>query len=143
MTITTAETVALVERVAEELAAPRMWWGMSGHRVTGEAVARHLEAAADLMEREGWDPQFYAPLSGHSIVDALNWTARDGAGDADTRYIARTVTEALLRALTGAPYVDCEVWGEHSSRRLPEILTALRGASRLARLYGPEGSGAC
>lgn len=137
MTITTAETVALVERVAEELADPSMWWGLSGHRVTGEAVAHHIEAAADLMEREGWDPQFYAPLSRHSIVDALDSTARDGAGDADTRCIARKVTEALLRVVLGAPYVDCEVWGEHSSRTLPEILTALRGAGRLARQYGP------
>ncbi|MER5617591.1 hypothetical protein [Streptomyces sp. NPDC002215] len=134
---TTPHEVDLIERSASALASPRQWFGMSGHLVTGECVALHVEAAARLMERENWDPQMYAPFSGRHIRDALESARLDGAGDADTQYVARTVMEALLRTYTGAPYVDYEVWSEHSSRTLAEVLTLLRTTAEAARRHGP------
>ncbi|THA65379.1 hypothetical protein E6R60_33220 [Streptomyces sp. A0642] len=128
----------LAEEAARQLARPEAWFGLSGHRLTGEDVAFHIEAAGRLMERETWDPQLYAPFSGHHLRDALDSTVNDGMGDADTRYVARTVLETLLRLVTGAPYVDYEVWSEHSSRTLEEVLTLCRTAARVARHIGPQ-----
>ncbi|GAA2964871.1 DUF6197 family protein [Kitasatospora cinereorecta] len=128
----------LADQAAEQLSEPDTWFGLSGHRVTGEAVAHHLEAAAHLMERENWDPQLYAPFTGHHLSDALASTAKDGQGDADTRFIARNVMETLLQVVMGAPYVDYEVWSEHSTRTLEEVVTLCRTAARIARHVGPE-----
>ncbi|MFY3807693.1 hypothetical protein, partial [Escherichia coli] len=76
----------VVERALGRLANnPRLWYGLSGHQVAGEDVARHVEATAHVMELERWDPKLYAPFSGHHIRDALDLTRRDGAGDADTQ----------------------------------------------------------
>ncbi|UZI34043.1 hypothetical protein [Streptomyces sp. VB1] len=134
----TSTLTTLAEEAARQLARPENWFGLSGHRLTGEAVAFHIESAGRLMEREGWDPQLYAPFSGHHLRDALNSTVKDGMGDVDTRYVARGVLETLLRLATGAPYVDYEVWSEHSSRTLEEVLTVCRTAARVARLIGPQ-----
>lgn len=123
----------VIERALQRLTDPRMWYGLSGHQVAGEDVARHVEAAAHLMEREQWDPQLYAPSSRHHIRDALDRTRRDGAGDTDTQYVARHIMELLLRLHTGAPYVDYEVWSEHRSRTLPEVLDLLRATAQAAR----------
>lgn len=127
----------LADRAAEQLSEPDTWFGLSGHRVTGEAVAHHLEAAARLMERENWDPQLYAPFTGHHLSDALTSTAKDGQGDTDTRFIARKVMETLLQVVMGAPYVDYEIWSQHSTRTLEEIVTLCRTAARIARRVGP------
>ncbi|MFF3958786.1 hypothetical protein ACFYY1_37120 [Streptomyces sp. NPDC001890] len=136
------ETLAtLTDQAEQQLARPKNWFGLSGHRVTGEAVAHHLDAAARLMERENWDPQLYAPFTGHHLRDALHSTAEDGAGDADTRYVARTVMETLLRLALGAPYVDYTAWSEHSSRTLEEVVLLCRTAARVARRVGPEQPG--
>ncbi|MFF3127741.1 hypothetical protein ACFVRD_36855 [Streptomyces sp. NPDC057908] len=137
----TETLVTLTDQAAQQLAHPDTWFGLSGHRVTGEAVAHHLESAARLMERENWDPQLYAPFTGHHLQDALNSTAKDGAGDADTRWVARKVMETLLRLVMGAPYVDYEVWSEHSSRTLEEVVLLCRTAAEIARRVGPEQPG--
>lgn len=127
----------LVEQTRRQLLDLDVWYGLSGLLVTGESVARHLAAAAGLMERKGWDPQLYAPFSGHHLRDALTSTRDDGMGDADTQFVARTVLEAVLRLSTGAPYVDYEVWSEHPVRTLDEVLTACWTAAALARQHGP------
>ncbi|HLL33354.1 MAG TPA: hypothetical protein VK545_05545 [Streptomyces sp.] len=121
----------------EELYQPHTWYGLSGARLTGEQVAQHLEAAARLMEREDWDPQKHAPFSGRHVWDALRSTAKDGMGDTDTQWVARKVMETLLRAHTGAPYVDYEVWSEHRDRTLTDVLALLRTAATIARETGP------
>ncbi|THA47486.1 hypothetical protein [Streptomyces sp. A1136] len=128
---------ALVEQTRRQLLERDVWYGLSGLLVTGESVARHLTAAAGLMERKGWDPQLYAPFSGHHLRDALTSTRDDGMGDADTQFVARAVLEAILRLATGAPYVDYEVWSEHPVRTLDEVLAACRTASALALQHGP------
>ncbi|MEV5774255.1 hypothetical protein AB0L49_23845 [Streptomyces antimycoticus] len=126
----------VIEQALHRLTDPRLWYGLSGHQVTGEDVARHLEAAGRLMERENWDPQLYEPFRGHHLRDALDQVRRDGAGDADTQYVARKIMELLLRLHTSAPYVDYEVWSEHRSRTLPEVLDLLRVTAEVARRYG-------
>ncbi|WP_329564535.1 hypothetical protein OG711_39005 (plasmid) [Streptomyces uncialis] len=136
MSITESRRTVL-DRAVQELAGTRMWFGSSGHLVTGDQAASHLEAAAALMERHNWDPQLYAPLTGHHIWDALHRTRLDGTGDEDTQSIARSLLEMLLRLLTGAPYVDYESWSEHPSRTLPDVLVLLRAAADLAREHGP------
>lgn len=127
----------LVEQTGRQLLERDVWYGLSGLLVTGESVAHHLTAAASLMERKGWDPQFYAPFSGHHLRDALTSTRDDGVGDADTQFVARSVLEAVLRLSTGAPYVDYEVWSEHPVRTLDEVLDACRTAAALALQHGP------
>lgn len=124
--------------IAEEIDERRHFWhGLSGWRVKGAAVATHLEATAALMSRENWDPQLYHYGSGRQIVDALRHTADDGHGDADTRYIGRQCMELLLRRSLDAPYVDCWVWAEHSTRTLAEITDLLTAAAVFARTHGP------
>lgn len=121
----------------ETLYQPQTWYGLSGALVTGEQLARHLEAAAQLMERESWDPQVQAPNSGRNLHRALHITAEHGAGDADTLFVARKVMEALLRIHTGAPFVAYEAWSEHRDRTLPEILSMLWAVATVARETGP------
>ncbi|MFD8142472.1 hypothetical protein [Streptomyces sp. NPDC059708] len=124
--------------IAEEIdARHHFWYGLSGLRVKGAAVAVHLEAAADLMRRENWDPQLYDYSAGRQLVHALRHTAEDGHGDDDTRYIGRQCMELLLRRSLGAPYVDCWVWAEHRSRTLAEITDLLMAAALFARTHGP------
>ncbi|MER6522608.1 hypothetical protein ABT246_37980 [Streptomyces sp. NPDC001553] len=130
-------TDTLVEQTRRQLLERDVWYGLSGLLVTGESVARHLTAAADLMERKGWDPQLYAPFSGHHLRDALTSTRDDGMGDADTQFMARAVLEAVLRLSTGAPYVDYEVWSEHPVRTLDDVLAACQTAAALALEHGP------
>ena len=113
------------------------WFGPSGSLIPGEAVAQHLIAAADLMRDNGWDPQLYAFGSDRQIRDAIRHTAADGRGDADTSYIARQLMEAALRAATGAPYVDHEVWAEKPNRTLDEVLHLMHASASLARFCGP------
>ncbi|MFD6186122.1 hypothetical protein [Streptomyces goshikiensis] len=127
----------LVEQTGRQLLERDVWYGLSGLLVTGEAVARHLTAAAGLMERKGWDPQLYAPFSGYHLRDALTSTRDDGMGDADTQFVGRTVLEAVLRLSTGASYVDYEVWSEHPVRTLDEVLAVCRTAAALALQHGP------
>lgn len=129
----------LASQAVQQLARPNVWFGLSGHRVTGEAVAQHLEAAATLMERKNWNPQAYA--TGHHLWDAFRSTAEDGVGDRDTQQVARQVMQTLLRLVLRAPYVDCWLWSEHSSRTLEEVLMLCRTAAELARLADPAQPG--
>ncbi|NXY94463.1 hypothetical protein HYE82_08665 [Streptomyces sp. BR123] len=134
---TLATSTSLADQAAQQLLQRDVWYGLSGVLVTGEAVARHLTAAAGLMERKGWDPQLYAPFSGHHLCDALTSTRDDCMGDADTQFVGRSVLETVLRISTGSSYVDYEVWSEHPMRTLGEVLTACRTASALALQHGP------
>jgi hypothetical protein len=127
----------MISQTFEELYRPQTWYGLSGARVTGEQLARHLEAAARLMERDDWDPQVQAPYSGRYLYDALRLTAEHGEGDADTMFVARKVMETLLRIHTGAPFVAYEAWSEHRDRTLHDVLTLLRAAATVARETAP------
>jgi len=48
---TTDEALPAVAELAEY---PNFWTGPSGEQVTGEQVARHLEATAALLDKHGW-----------------------------------------------------------------------------------------
>ncbi|MFL4496524.1 hypothetical protein ACJ6WD_35580 [Streptomyces sp. VTCC 41912] len=131
--------VELIIQSAALASQPTFWWGPSGGRVTGEEVAAHLEAAADLMEQRGWDPQLYAPWSGYNLPDALRETIHDGLGSDDTRFTALRLMETLLGVYTGSPsIVFPDVWSMHSRRTLDEVLEMLRTTADLARLVGPR-----
>ncbi|MFF9482996.1 hypothetical protein [Streptomyces sp. NPDC014733] len=114
------------------------WYGGSGAEVTGDAVARHVEAAAALMESRGWDPQFYDINTGHGVTDALQATLLDGHGTRDTKYVAVTVMERLLAALLEAPVVLLNEWTFHGQRTLPDVLKLLKSAAAYARAFGPR-----
>jgi hypothetical protein len=125
-----------IEQVTRLLTDPDLWFGLSGHRVAGEDVARHVEAAGRLMERENWDPQAHAPFTGHHLRDALDRIRREGGGDTDTQYVARKVMELLLETHTGAPFVDYEFWSHHRSRTLAEVLDLVQVTAEVSRRYG-------
>ncbi|MFE4658200.1 hypothetical protein ACFRFJ_16135 [Streptomyces hydrogenans] len=128
---------ALDAWAVRHLQRPESWFGASGTKVTGEAVAAHLQAAAALMKRENWDPQLYAPSSCRTLYYALIQTAADGQGDDDTRDIIRDLLSCVLASATGAPYVYYEAWNEHATRTLHDVLLACDAAAAVARQYGP------
>ncbi|MEV7681465.1 hypothetical protein AB0O64_23370 [Streptomyces sp. NPDC088341] len=134
----TPTTTIPAEQVASDLANPRIWYGPSGAQVTGEAVANHLKAAARLMQQKNWDPQLYAPFSGHHLRDALISTKQDGLGDYDTQHVAGTVLETLLRHTTGAPFVSYEAWSEHATRTLDDVVRVCQAAASVAGEHGPR-----
>ncbi|MFI8888258.1 hypothetical protein [Streptomyces sp. NPDC053813] len=129
--------IALSDPTTRHLARTETWYGPSGMQVTGEAVAAHLQAAADLMQRQGWDPEFFARHSGRNLYYALVHTADDGLGDDDTHRVAEDLLGRVLAAATGAPYVDYEAWGHHASRTLDDIVRACQTAAAVALKYGP------
>lgn len=135
-TVAIADTV-LTDPAARRLARPEAWYGPSGMKVTGDAVAAHIQAAASLMARENWDPQFYASGSGRNLYYALLHTSDDGLGDGDTHRVAETVLGAVLESATGAPFVDYETWSHHATRTLDDILHTCQAAAAVAHEYGP------
>ncbi|MFC9223157.1 hypothetical protein ACFT8W_20930 [Streptomyces hygroscopicus] len=135
-TVAIAGTI-LPDLTARRLARPETWYGPSGTMVTGDAVAAHLQAAADLMKRENWDPQFYGRGSSRNLYYALRHTSDDGLGDDDTHHLAENILGAILAAATGAPFVDYETWNHHATRTLDDVLRACQAAAAVAREYGP------
>ncbi|MEV8103151.1 hypothetical protein [Streptomyces sp. NPDC088135] len=129
--------IALPDLTVRHLERTETWHGPSGMKVTGDAVAAHLQAAADLMRRQGWDPEFFARHSGRNLYYALVHTADDGLGDDDTHRVAEDLLGRVLAAATGAPYVDYEAWGHHASRTLDDIVRACQTAAAVALRYGP------
>ncbi|MFE7429791.1 hypothetical protein [Streptomyces sp. NPDC057545] len=137
MTTVAIAGTALTDLTARRLARPDAWYGPSGMKVTGGAVAAHIQAAASLMERENWDPQFYASGSGRNLYYALQHTSDDGLGDGDTHRVAETVLGAVLESATGASFVDYEAWNHHATRTLDDVLRACQAAAAVAREHGP------
>lgn len=128
---------AAMDLIEKGDATAPQWSGESGYRVTGEMVAGHLESAADLMERENWDPQLYNASAGRDIWDALHTTGMDGRGDNDTRLIAGDLMDLVLHTATGVPRVDYMRWGQHPHTTLPQVLRLLRLTAAVARATGP------
>ncbi|SEE58784.1 hypothetical protein SAMN04490357_7665 [Streptomyces misionensis] len=137
MTALAIAGTTLSEETARRLARPETWYGPSGTKVTGEAVAAHLQAAAALMARENWDPQPHTSSSRRNLYYALLHTGDDGLGDDDTRHVAERLLGAVLAEATGAPFVDYEAWNHHATRTLEDVLRACRATAAVAREYGP------
>ncbi|MFF4983785.1 hypothetical protein ACFY3O_27500 [Streptomyces sp. NPDC001046] len=108
-------------RQAAALAADRfrpVWTGASGEESSGEAVARHLEATAELLKRDGWIRTYdYSSdwtrgaeagdedsMTLTDMVKALLRMARDSAGT-DAR---RTLRTALRHVGEGSPHGDTD-----------------------------------
>lgn len=102
-------------------------FGMSGERLVGEEVARHLEAALALMRASG------SPCP--TMPQALDETKWSGVGDVDSRHAARAVVELLIRAQTGAVYADYEAWNLRPGRGLEEVAGLMLLAAVFARRY--------
>ncbi|MFF4644951.1 hypothetical protein [Streptomyces sp. NPDC001389] len=114
-----------------------IWTGLSGEPSTSEQVAAHLDAVAQLMRRDNWDPQLYGPASDRRLETAFRHTADDGHGDPDTRYVGRSIIEHLLRIQLGARYVNAWSWSERPNRTLDDVLAVLASAAAFARDHGP------
>ncbi|MFF0009682.1 hypothetical protein ACFYQT_40530 [Streptomyces tibetensis] len=108
-------------RKAAALTADRhrpVWTGASGEESSGEAVARHLEATAALLERDGWIRTYdYSSdwtkgmgavdedsMTVKDMVKALLRMARDSVGN-DSR---RTLRTALRHVGEGSPHGDTD-----------------------------------
>lgn len=70
----TAETLCTAAGLAADAYRP-LWTGPSGEESTGEAVARHLDAARALLDRDGWerrctagDPAIRIPAADESMT---------------------------------------------------------------------------
>ncbi|WP_181800371.1 hypothetical protein [Streptomyces ipomoeae] len=102
----------------------RMWHGASGEPVTGEQAAAHLEAAAGLLDREGWEPGAFG------LQEAL-------AGPLDVAGVSIKVLELVICAHTGAGAAAPQLWDRVQNRTADEVRTLLTTGAAYARRYGP------
>lgn len=110
------------------------WRGPSGEIVTGEQVARHLEAAIAHMQRFGWDPQVFAPHSGHGFDDAMQEVMLDGRGTLDSGHVAVRLCEAYLRVkVSSGAFVALSRWATHEQRTLDDIGHMVKVVAEIAR----------
>lgn len=162
----TAEVLEQAAVLGADLYRP-LWTGNSGEQSTGETVARHLEAAADLLDETGWVRTWTveagqlgpiedgastetmlrhfldyvreedAPGKPATAVAALGRIAGTEHGDPDTRDIAQHVLDLLVQAATGSPAARFSPWAERLHRTHAEITLMLTAAALFARTYGP------
>ncbi|WP_098023705.1 hypothetical protein [Streptomyces sp. st115] len=171
---TTSSSVLITAGVMEQAATLMvgcnrpLWTGLSGERSTGETVARHLEAAVDLLDETGWIRTWTvdagqlgpvedgastqamlrqlldyvreedAPGRPVTAVTALSRIAGTEHGDPDTRDIAQEVLNLLVQALTGHPTARFAAWAERRHRTHAEITLMLTAGALFARKYGPR-----
>ncbi|MEU9678718.1 hypothetical protein AB0D92_35140 [Streptomyces parvus] len=173
-TATTSSSVLITAEVMEQAAALAadlyrpLWTGSSGEQSTGETVARHLEAAADLLDETGWI-RTWAVEAGHlgpvedgasteamlrqlidyireeddrgkplTAVTAVDRVAGTEHGDGDTRDIAQEVLSLLVQAATGHPAARFGAWAERQHRTHAEISLMFTAGALFARTHGPK-----
>ncbi|MFI5752552.1 hypothetical protein ACIBBE_43430 [Streptomyces sp. NPDC051644] len=117
---------------------PEGWlrWGSSGLPITGESIAVQAEATITVLRRIGWNP---SDTACRSIRDAMILATREdetGRLSEDTRYVVRDILSDLIRAMTGAPYANYELWDMHPHRKVDEVYALLGAAAAFARTYG-------
>ena len=61
MNTTTTAPKTIADLIADEYTP--LWVGPSGESVTGESVARHVEAASELLAKDGWARSHTAALT--------------------------------------------------------------------------------
>ncbi|MFF8513230.1 hypothetical protein ACF064_34760 [Streptomyces sp. NPDC015492] len=66
----TDEVLARAAELARDSYRP-VWTGGSGEESTGEAVARHLEAASILLEADGWARTYRSPTPVSTVLPAI------------------------------------------------------------------------
>ncbi|PRH79657.1 hypothetical protein C6N75_08470 [Streptomyces solincola] len=69
---------------------------------------------------------------------ALNHVGSGTDGDGDTRDIAHTVLDLIMRAHTGHDTARAMAWAERAHRTLPEVTALLTAGARFARAHGPS-----
>ncbi|MCA1218482.1 DUF6197 family protein [Streptomyces sp. 8L] len=137
-TLTPEAVAEWVER-AWRLAPRGDWlaWGSSGTPLSGQVIAAHARAAADILRTAGWNPDVVA---GRGLRDALVYAERldvDGGFSMDTRMAVGEIVGLLVRAATGAPHVYYEMWDAHPSRTVQDVLQILDVAAAFALTYTP------
>ncbi|MFB6507509.1 MULTISPECIES: hypothetical protein [unclassified Streptomyces] len=121
---------------------PEGWlrWGSSGVPITGEAIAAQAETTLAVLRRIGWNP---SDTACRSIRDAMVLATREdetGLLSEDTRYVVHDILNDLIRAMTGAPYANYELWDMHPHRTVDEVYALLDAAAAFARTYGTAAS---
>ncbi|MEV7080053.1 hypothetical protein AB0N88_16130 [Streptomyces sp. NPDC093516] len=113
----TDETLRKAAALAAEHRRP-VWTGASGEESSGEAVARHLQATAELLDKDGWirtydcssdwtqgaEPVDEDSMTLKDMVKALLRTARANMST-DSR---RTLRTALRHVGEGSPHGDTD-----------------------------------
>ncbi|MFF0509157.1 hypothetical protein ACFYUH_37005 [Streptomyces fimicarius] len=155
---TTSSSVLITAGVMEQAATLMvgvnrpLWTGRSGERSTGETVARHLEAAVDLLDETGWIRTWTTtgqlgpreedapgrPETAVTALTALSRIAGTEHGDPDTRDIAQEVLNLLVQALTGHPTARFAAWAERQHRTHAEITLMFTAGALFARTHGPK-----
>ncbi|MER5966840.1 hypothetical protein [Streptomyces sp. NPDC002057] len=69
-TVFTDEVLVRAAELAKDAYRP-VWTGASGEESTGESVARHLEAATDLLEGDGWARTYTSASSVSTELPAI------------------------------------------------------------------------
>ncbi|MFF4858614.1 hypothetical protein ACFY2N_27390 [Streptomyces rubiginosohelvolus] len=163
----TAAVMGEAATLAADLYRP-LWTGSSGEQSTGETVARHLEAAADLLDETGWIRTWAVgvgqlgevedgastevmlrqlidyireeddPVKPVTAVTAVDRIAGTEHGDGDTREIAQEVLNLLVQAVTGHPTARFGAWAERQHRTHAEITVMFTAGALFARTHGPK-----
>lgn len=120
----TTTTAAAPQSIAELIAAEfrPLWVGQSGEPVTGEAVARHVEAASELLARDGFARSYNAafaqeaqtPPADSTMRAMLRWLIDFVREETGPRSAPRTVDLAMNAASdAGAGDSDTALVGRH------------------------------
>jgi hypothetical protein len=157
----------VIARTSEYAARDGFWTGWSGESVTGHDVSEHIENVATMLAVRGWvrnfqDEEPQVPEADESMsVKALvlaglralrSWVAAPGpltlmyasleigrtCSDTDTREVAGRVLDAVVRAYTGSPAAQANVWVEKKGRTWDEVRDLLDAAAEFAREHGPR-----
>lgn len=121
---------------AVDIARQTITWHAYGTEVTGEQVARHLDAARARIAEVGWHPNGMTT----SLFGQLTAAAERKQGTASTRFVAGLVITSVLRARTGARLASHEVWERETGRTPEDVQQLLLDAAAVARDAGPKGA---
>jgi len=154
-------------KASEYAARGGFWTGWSGGSVTGHDVSEHIENVATMLAVRGWvrnfqdeDPQVPEADESMSVKALLlaglrslrSLVAAPGpltlmyaglevgrtSSDTDTREVANRVLDAVVRAYTGSPAAQANVWVEKKGRAWDEVRDLLDAAAEFAREHGPR-----
>jgi len=160
-------SAAVTAKSSEYTARDGFWTGWSGEPVTGHDVSEHIEDVSTMLEVRGWvrsfqDEEVQVPEVNDSMkvkelllagLRALrSWVAAPGpltllyaslevsrtSSDTDTREVAGRVLDTLVRAYTGSPSAQANVWAEKRGRTWDEVRGLLDAAAEFAREHGPR-----
>jgi len=99
--------------------------------VTRSRVARALTDAAEVLQRDGWDPRRFSVIA--AIDQAAGYTP--GSNDPAAEETTLQAWDALATYLGEQPV---EVWERDPARTQAEVVAAVRGAARQLLPHHPR-----